>query len=80
MYRRQVDAANGEKLAKENKAAFVETSAKENINVGLWDSFLDLDFGWWTYTGKVFELCLEEIEKRAAPNQAESVTKSCIIM
>ncbi|KAL9710739.1 GTP-binding protein [Leucoagaricus gongylophorus] len=60
---RQVDAANGEKLARENKAAFVETSAKENINVG-----------------KVFELCLAEIEKRSVPNQAESATKSCIIM
>lgn len=35
IYRRQVDAAFGERLAKENNAAFVETSAKENINVGL---------------------------------------------
>ncbi|KXN90419.1 GTP-binding protein rhb1 [Leucoagaricus sp. SymC.cos] len=60
---RQVDAVDGEKLATVNKAAFIETSAKENINVG-----------------KVFELCLAEIEKRSAPNQAEPTSKSCIIM
>lgn len=33
-YRRQVSKAEGEKLAEANKAAFTETSAKENINVG----------------------------------------------
>ncbi|KAF5353192.1 hypothetical protein D9756_007876 [Leucocoprinus leucothites] len=60
---RQVDASDGEKLAQANKAAFVETSAKDNINVG-----------------KVFELCLAEIEKGSAPNQAEPAGKSCIIM
>ncbi|KAJ3574021.1 hypothetical protein NP233_g2041 [Leucocoprinus birnbaumii] len=60
---RQVSKAEGEKLAEANKAAFTETSAKENINVG-----------------KVFELCLAEIEKRTAPNQAEPAGKSCIIM
>jgi len=60
---RQVETTEGEKLAKSTNAAFVETSAKENINVG-----------------KVFELCLAEIEKRTAPNQAETTTKGCFIM
>ncbi|KAF9007020.1 P-loop containing nucleoside triphosphate hydrolase protein [Cyathus striatus] len=60
---RQVEATEGAKLAQINKAAFIEASAKDNVNVG-----------------KVFELCLAEIEKRAAPNQVEPPTKSCIIM
>ncbi|KAJ2932719.1 hypothetical protein H1R20_g4373, partial [Candolleomyces eurysporus] len=62
---RQVDLAEGEKLAKEIGCAFVETSAKSNTNVA-----------------KVFELCLQEIEKRAAPNQADSTSSKqpCAIM
>lgn len=31
---RQVDASEGEKLAQANKAAWIETSAKNNVNVG----------------------------------------------
>jgi hypothetical protein len=31
---RQVQPAEGEHLAKENRAAWVETSAKDNVNVG----------------------------------------------
>lgn len=31
---RQVEASEGEQLALTNKAAWVETSAKNNINVG----------------------------------------------
>ncbi|EDR09453.1 uncharacterized protein LACBIDRAFT_234321 [Laccaria bicolor S238N-H82] len=60
---RQVDPSEGEKLAKENKCAWVETSAKDGTNVS-----------------KVFELCLQEIEKRTAPSQAEPQAKSCIVM
>ncbi|KAF5326170.1 hypothetical protein D9611_000816 [Ephemerocybe angulata] len=60
---RQVDMSDGKKLAERNGCAFVETSAKNDINVS-----------------KVFELCLQEIEKRAAPNQGEQPTKSCNIM
>jgi len=60
---RQVETAEGEKLAKSNNASFVETSAKENINVA-----------------KVFELCLSEIEKHTAPNQAETPSKGCLVM
>ncbi|KAF5369860.1 hypothetical protein D9758_001092 [Tetrapyrgos nigripes] len=61
---RQVNAAEGEKLAQEIKAAWVETSAKTNLNVG-----------------KVFELCLAEIEKRAPNNQAgEPPASRCCIM
>ncbi|TFK37555.1 hypothetical protein BDQ12DRAFT_666840 [Crucibulum laeve] len=51
-HNRQVDSTEGQKLAQENKTAWIETSAKNNVNVG-----------------KVFELCLQEIEKRTAPNQ-----------
>ena len=32
--RRQVDAKDGEKLAKTNDCAWIETSAKNNVNVG----------------------------------------------
>jgi len=60
---RQVDSRDGEELAKTNDCAWIETSAKDNINVG-----------------KVFELCLQEIEKNTAPNQADPPSKSCILM
>jgi len=60
---RQVQASEGEKLAQKNGAAWIETSAKNNINVG-----------------KVFELCLGEIEKRTAPNQTEPQPSRCVIM
>jgi len=60
---RQVDAKDGEKLAKVNDCAWIETSAKNDVNVG-----------------KVFELCLQEIEKMTAPHQAEPPTKTCVLM
>ncbi|TFK55469.1 hypothetical protein OE88DRAFT_1731163 [Heliocybe sulcata] len=60
---RQVPPDEGETLAKENHAAWVETSAKNNQNVG-----------------KVFELCLQEIEKRTPANQAEPPANRCTIM
>jgi hypothetical protein len=40
---RQVDVAEGEKLAKAIGCAFVETSAKNDINVGEYKSLLLLD-------------------------------------
>jgi len=60
---RQVDSADGERLAKQNDCAWVETSAKNNINIS-----------------KVFELCLQEIEKITGPSQAEPPSKTCLIM
>jgi len=60
---RQVLSAEGEELAKTNKAAWVETSAKNNINVG-----------------KVFELCLGEIEKRSPSTKTEPPTGRCVTM
>ena len=39
-FRRQVDAIEGDRLAKANDCAFVETSAKNNVNVG--ESLLEL--------------------------------------
>jgi len=60
---RQVDSLEGLKLSHTMKTAFVETSAKNNINVG-----------------KVFELCLAEIEKRNAANDSDTPSKSCIVM
>ncbi|KAJ3801603.1 P-loop containing nucleoside triphosphate hydrolase protein [Lentinula aff. detonsa] len=60
---RQVTPKEGERLAQEINAAWVETSAKTNFNVG-----------------KVFEVCLAEIEKRA-PNTGEAPqTNRCMIM
>ncbi|KIJ20210.1 hypothetical protein PAXINDRAFT_166327 [Paxillus involutus ATCC 200175] len=61
---RQVQPDEGEELAKLNKAAWVETSAKNNVNVG-----------------KVFELCLAEIEKRSQHSQTDQPEPSkCIVM
>ncbi|PPR00270.1 hypothetical protein CVT26_009022 [Gymnopilus dilepis] len=60
---RQVDSKDGEELAKANDCAWIETSAKNNINVG-----------------KVFELCLQEIEKMTSPNQTEPTKSSCLVM
>jgi len=60
---RQVRSEEGEELAKTNKAAWVETSAKNNINVG-----------------KVFELCLAEIEKRSPSTKTEPPTGRCVMM
>jgi len=60
---RQVDSTDGEKLAKENDCAWIETSAKNGINIS-----------------KVFDLCLAEIEKITAPNQAGPPSRTCLIM
>ncbi|ESK97612.1 rheb small monomeric gtpase [Moniliophthora roreri MCA 2997] len=61
---RQVSPQEGEKLAQTLRAAFIETSAKTNLNVG-----------------KVFELCLAEVEKRAPNSQTgEPQASRCIIM
>jgi len=61
---RQVPPNEGEELAKLNNAAWVETSAKNNVNVG-----------------KVFELCLAEIEKRSPSSKTDQPEASrCLIM
>jgi len=60
---RQVNADEGQKLAQQNNAAWVESSAKESANVG-----------------KVFELCMAEIEKRVPNNQTEPPVSRCWIM
>ncbi|KAK0230672.1 P-loop containing nucleoside triphosphate hydrolase protein [Armillaria fumosa] len=60
---RQVPAKDGEALAQTNNAVWVETSAKENINVG-----------------KVFDLCLGEIEKHSPTKQGEPPANRCVIM
>ncbi|PCH41491.1 hypothetical protein WOLCODRAFT_17143 [Wolfiporia cocos MD-104 SS10] len=61
---RQVAPDEGQKLADSHRAAWVETSAKNNVNVA-----------------KVFELCLQEIE-RQSPNSknTEPPASKCIIM
>ncbi|KIK65309.1 hypothetical protein GYMLUDRAFT_239853 [Collybiopsis luxurians FD-317 M1] len=60
---RQVAPQEGEKLAQGLNAAWVETSAKTNLNVG-----------------KVFELCLAEIEKRAPHTGEPPQASRCVIM
>ena len=80
---RQVDPSEGEKLAKENKCAWVETSAKDGTNVSkyrLTSLLRSVGAEYPLPTGKVFELCLQEIEKRTAPSQAEPQAKSCVVM
>ncbi|KAF9534885.1 small GTPase superfamily [Crepidotus variabilis] len=71
LYSRQIEASEGEKLAHQNHAAWIETSAKSNTNIG-----------------KVFELCLAEIEKGAQrnliapepPAPVQTQQTRCIIM
>ncbi|KAI6113701.1 small GTPase superfamily [Pisolithus croceorrhizus] len=61
---RQVQPGEAEEFAKTKQAAWVETSAKNNVNVG-----------------RVFELCLAEIEKRSSHNQGDQPEPSrCITM
>lgn len=59
---RQVQPEEGQQLAKQNHAAWVETSAKTNTNVG-----------------KVFELCLAEIEKASPNSKSEPPSSKCTI-
>ena len=40
---RQVSPDEGQGLAAENRAAWVETSAKNNVNVGTYDYLLQID-------------------------------------
>lgn len=64
--------------------AWIETSAKNNINVGaciclaVFCHILTIHI--LRCTGKVFELCLQEIEKMTEPNQADPPAKSCVLM
>ncbi|KAI6003966.1 small GTPase superfamily [Pisolithus albus] len=61
---RQVQPEEAEEFAKTKQAAWVETSAKNNINVG-----------------RVFQLCLAEIENSSHHNQANQPQPSrCITM
>ena len=110
---RQVDSTDGENLAKLNDCAWIETSAKNNLNIGafvLLPVFRILFFGYtfflvsfflsfflsffflptWNtdfffvslYVDRVFELCLQEIEKLYGPSQGDQPSKfgSCLIM
>lgn len=69
----------GEDLAKANRAAWIETSAKNNVNVGE----LPIPNVTWPQliyaVAKVFELCLAEIE-RQAPTKAEPQASRCLVM
>ncbi|KAJ7635100.1 small GTPase superfamily [Roridomyces roridus] len=59
---RRVDAQEGQQLARENQAAWIEASALQNQNVA-----------------RVFELCLEEIEKTNAPPPPPK-SSGCLVM
>ncbi|KAG7449319.1 uncharacterized protein BT62DRAFT_929283, partial [Guyanagaster necrorhizus] len=59
---RQVPTEDGERLAQANNAVWVETSAKDNINVG-----------------KVFDLCLGEVEKHSPTKQGEPPASRCVV-
>ena len=79
--RRQVDSTDGEKLAKENDCAWIETSAKNGTNISALYILSALICAKICLSlGKVFDLCLAEIEKIAAPNQAGPPPKACLIM
>ncbi|TEB30225.1 hypothetical protein FA13DRAFT_577515 [Coprinellus micaceus] len=62
--RRQISSTTARALAEQCNSAWIETSAKNNVNVG-----------------KVFELCLAEIDKRAVPSSpATEKPGSCAVM
>ena len=72
----------GENLAKEIRAAWIETSAKNNVNVGESPSIRPRKVTWPQLiylVAKVFELCLAEIE-RQAPTKAEPQASRCLVM
>ena len=87
---RQVDSSDGEKLAKLNDCAWIETSAKNNLNIGTLLPFSSFFFflptlgliSFCLSIDRVFELCLQEIEKRYGPSQGDQPSKfgSCLIM
>ncbi|TDL29524.1 hypothetical protein BD410DRAFT_736491 [Rickenella mellea] len=60
---RQVPEPVAKEFAESIGASSIETSAKQNVNVG-----------------KVFELCLSEIEKRSPRNQEPPPSSKCLIM
>jgi Ras family protein len=77
-----VQAAEGEELAKANRAAWIETSAKNNINVGELSSIRTPNVTGRqliNMAAKVFELCLAEIERKA-PTKAEPQASRCLVM
>jgi len=79
---RQVQPTEGEDLAKANRAAWIETSAKNNVNVGELPSVRtpNVSRPQLIYmVAKVFELCLAEIE-RQAPTKAEPQASRCLVM
>ncbi|KAJ3937638.1 MAG: small GTPase superfamily [Lentinula lateritia] len=59
---RQVQTSELEKVAEVNNAACVETSAKDDINVG-----------------RVFQLCVQEIERRLPSNQTVPPANRCLL-
>ena len=79
--RRQVDSTDGQRLAKENDCAWIETSAKNGTNISalyILSTLICAEI--CLFPGKVFDLCLAEIEKHTAPNQTEPPSRSCLIM
>ena len=77
-------------MAKLNDCAWIETSAKNNLNIGeLFTRLVSMLFNLISFFGlstimidRVFELCLQEIEKRYGPSQSDQPSKfgSCLIM
>lgn len=81
---RQIDPMEAQEFAKLNNAAWVETSAKENINVGEHKGFLTISSDPNSDLAQVFELCIGEIEKGSTQNAAYKPPPprpfKCIIM
>lgn len=79
-------------MALGNKAAYVETSAKLNTNVGQYPPCFRLlaralltcistvPPPFLCSTGKVFELCLGEIERLQPNHNSEPTSSKCLIM
>ena len=79
---RQVPSLEGESLARANKAGWIKTSAKNNVNIGLHMCTLVVKPPIHSFSGKAFELCLAEIEKHTRGSQPENPPQnsSCCVM
>lgn len=77
---RQVSPDEGKDLAAENQAAWIETSAKNNLNVGKLLSIPAVCPDPDAAIAKVFELCLGEIEKQTPSSKTEPPASKCVCM
>lgn len=82
---RQVSEEEGKELASQLKCAWVETSARHDVNIGEWQWQLSFKNGqsnapfFLGVTEKVFDLILGETERDTVEGGPEPPASKCII-